>query len=727
MKKVWFIILLSGFVFSNQVIWGVTPKKWELRKLSDFLPGEFKGVSISAEGFLKLAPKEENLPGPDEEFYLSLLVGRDGSLFLGTGHGGKLYRISPTGKVELYYQVPEMDIFCLVQDGQGNIYLGSSPNGRIYKITGRNKGEEFFNPPEKYIWDLALTKDGLLLAAVGERGGVYAISPRGEGKQIFEAQENHILCLELTPEGNVYAGSGGGGAVYRITPQGKVSLIYESPYEEIRSLVVDRQGNIFAAASGNLIKSRNRGIAPTLPVTAGQSIEITVTPSSTTSTKSQKTTSILKKRQPSALYKITPSGLAEKLWASSEELIYSLYLDQAKNEIIFGTGGKGRLYAVDLRKKMTLLFQKDSEQIYLLVPARNKVYLLANNPSRLSVLQPELRTSGEYLSQVFDARILSSWGKLRWEAKVPEGASLQFQTRSGNSFEVNSTWSDWSPPYRRGPAEQILSPKARFIQFRAILQSQSGRVSPEVGLISLVYLQANVAPLISSIELWPPNIVFEKPPEAETPLWGLEKKDSTSKDKQSLGRSKSVLIAKKITKKGYRTITWEATDENGDSLVYSIFIKGEKDSKWRLLKRDWPEKIFVLETATIPDGVYSLKVVASDRPDNPIGQEKETEKEIYPLLIDNSLPVIKNFQATVEGKMLSLSFDVSDAFSEIREVKILLRPAEWRPVFPVDGLCDSQQESFKFRLRIPADSDGLLTIKAIDAHGNIGVYRYPFS
>jgi len=45
----------------------------------------------------------------------------------------------------------------------------------------------------------------------------------------------------------------------------------------------------------------------------------------------------------------------------------------------------------------------------------------------------------------------------------------------------------------------------------------------------------------------------------------------------------------------------------------------------------------------------------------------------------------------------------------------------------VDGLCDSQQESFKFRLRIPADSDGLLTIKAIDAHGNIGVYRYPFS
>jgi hypothetical protein len=727
MKKALVIVLLCGFVFSNQAVFGVTPKKWALRKLNDFLPGEFKGVSISAEGFLKLAPQEEELPGPDEEFYLSLLVSHDGSLFLGTGHGGKLFRISPAGKVELYYQVPEMDIYCLAQDARGNIYLGSSPNGKIYKITAKNKGEEFFNPSEKYIWDLAFTKEGVLLAAVGERGGVYAISPQGEGKQIFEAQENHILCLKLTPEGNIYAGSGGGGAVYRLTLQGKVSLIFESPYEEIKSLGVDRQGNIFAAASGNLIKSRNRRTALVVPSTSSQSIEITVTPSSAATTKSQKTTPILKKRQPSALYKITPSGLAEKFWSSEDELIYSLYLHEEKEEVVFGTGGKGRLYSIDYQKKLTLLFQKDSEQVYLLVPDKRKIFILANNPSRLSVLQPELRTSGEYLSQVFDAQILSSWGRLRWEANVPEGTSLQFQTRSGNSFEVNSTWSDWSPPYRRGPAEQILSPKARFIQFKAILKTQSGRISPEVSLISLYYLQTNVAPVISSIEILPPNVVFEKPPEADTPLWGLEEKDLAKKNKLAASRTKSVLIAKKITKKGYRTVTWEATDENGDSLIYSIFLKGEKESKWRLIRRDWPEKIFVLETATIPDGVYSLKIVASDRPANPIGQEKETEKEIYPLLIDNSLPVIKNFQASVEGKMISLSFDVSDAFSEIKEVKILLRPNDWRPVFPVDGLCDSPQESFKFRVRIPSDSDGLLTIKAIDSHGNTGVYRYPFS
>lgn len=727
MRKNLSVVLFAIFFIGNQIGLAVTPKKWELRSLKDFIQGEFKGVSVSNEGRLRLAPREDLLEGPDEEFYLSLLIARDGSLFLGTGHSGKLYRRDQSGKIELYFQVPEMDIYCLAQDEKGNIYLGSSPNGKIYKITGKEKGGEFFNPPEKYIWDLDFTKDGTLLAAVGERGGIYAISPQGEGRQIFEAQENHILCLELTPGNKILAGSGGGGSVYSLDIQGKAELIFESPHEEIKSLAVDRQGNIFAAASGALIKSRDKVASLSLPTTTSQNIEITVTPSSASSSSSKQSTSPSLTKHPSALYRIASSGLAEKLWSSQEELIYSIYLDEASGSIIFGTGNKGRLYSVDFNKNLTLLFQKDSEQIYLLVPQRGKIFILANNPARLSLVHPELRSSGEFLSQVFDAGILSSWGRLRWEAKVPEGSSLQLQTRSGNSFEVNSTWSDWSPPYRRGPAEQILSPKGRFIQFKVIFQSQSGRLSPEVSLISLVYLQANVAPIITSLQLLPPNVVLEKPLDSERPIWGFEDKDLDRKKRDNEKQVKSSLLAKKVTKKGYRTIIWQATDENEDTLVYSIFIKMAGESKWRLIRRDWPEEVFVLETNTFPDGVYALKVVASDWPSNPVGQEEKTEKELYPLVIDNSLPVVKNFLPVVEGKKISLSFDVEDAFSEIKEVKILLRPDDWRLLVPVDGICDSQKESFKVQVSIPVDTDGLLTIKVVDEHDNVGVYRYPFN
>ena len=92
---------------------GVIPQKWELYKVEDYLAGKFDGISISHEGFLFLSPKEEDLEGPTEEFYLSLLIKDQGTKYLGTGHSGKIYEISTNGQFKLYSQLPEMDVYCL--------------------------------------------------------------------------------------------------------------------------------------------------------------------------------------------------------------------------------------------------------------------------------------------------------------------------------------------------------------------------------------------------------------------------------------------------------------------------------------------------------------------------------------------------------------------------------------------------------------------------------------
>jgi hypothetical protein len=55
----------------------------------NLLKGKLDGVSVSYEGVLSLAPSEEKMEGPGEEFYLSFLLGSEGSSYLGTGHGGK--------------------------------------------------------------------------------------------------------------------------------------------------------------------------------------------------------------------------------------------------------------------------------------------------------------------------------------------------------------------------------------------------------------------------------------------------------------------------------------------------------------------------------------------------------------------------------------------------------------------------------------------------------------
>ena len=694
----------------------VIPQKWELRSFEEFLNGKFDGISVSSDGWLTLAPKEDRIEGPAEEFYLSLLSATDGTLYLGTGHGGKIYKIDRNNKFELYAQVPEMDVICLAMDRKGVLYAGSSPNGKVYKISEKGKAEVFFDPQEKYVWDLQFRDDGNLLVAVGESGGIYEVNPQGEGTQILKTEENHILCLRFDKNGDILAGSAGGGIVYRLAKGGKASVLFESPYEEVRSLALDGEGRIYAAAGGTPAKPKKEEAAG--PAKPDAAVTITVSPGGS---------DVLglfsaSPKDPSALYEISPEGLAKKLWNSTDELIYSLFWDEPEKKLVFGTGSKGRVYSVNRDAKASLLFQVDSEQVYDFLPLNQKTFILSNNPCRLSVLYPEQRYSGEYLSSVLDTKTVSSWGRIGWLAEVRQGTTLQFQTRSGNSNETNQTWSDWSPPYQKGD-EQILSPKARYLQLKILMKTQSGKTTPLLQRAGLFFLQANIAPEITRLEFLPVNEVYLKLPEQDDVIWGAEKSVSEKSSKKD--EPKAVLVSRKVERKGFQTLVWESNDENNDSLVYTLFIKKEDEAQWRPLKNKWTDSIFAFDTLSYPDGVYFLKLVASDLPSNPPAMELQSEKTSQPLVIDNSLPEIKNFVATKTPNTLEVSFLTEDSFSHIQEVKILVRPDDWRVVFPLDGICDSKQESFKVSLKLDPNSDNLVTVMARDSHGNVGVYRQP--
>lgn len=717
MKKFALALIVFGAWLASGLL-GVVPQKWEVRSKDDFLKGRLEGVAVSYEGVLSLSPREEKIEGPTEDFYLSFLATADGTIFLGTGHGGKIYRMGKDGQPELYFQVPEMDIYCLAQDRKGNLYAGTSPNGKIYKITEKGKGDSFFNPDEKYIWDLVFTETGSLLAAVGESGGIYEINPQGEGNLLVKAEENHILCMWIRPDGEIIAGSGGGGLVYRIA-KGRSSVVFESPFEEIKSIALDKEGNIYAAASGTPTKAKKEEAAP---VSTKIAAEVTVTASALPAEPGG-AVSLLQPKEPGALYKISPDGVAKRLWHSADELVFSLLWEESQKRILVGTGNRGRIYAVDEDGNISLLLQKSSEQVYHFFPAESKTFILANNPSHLSVLYPDQRTEGEYISHVLDTKILSAWGKIIWEADLPSAASLQFQTRSGNSFEPNKTWSDWSPPYQKMD-EQMLSPKARCVQFKALFKTQSGKVSPQLHKVRLFYLQVNVPPLITRLELLAPNEVFLKPPEQEEVIWGIGKNPARQDVKKEEG--KTLVIAKKVERKGYQTVIWEAEDENDDRLSSIISIRKEGESLWRVLEEKWTEALFAFDTLSFPDGIYFIRITVSDQPSNPPGTGLQTEKVSAPLTIDNSPPAIKNFAATKEKNSIEVAFLAEDSFSPIKEVQYLIRPDEWKVVFPTDGICDSRQESFRFRLTLPPNADNLITVKVKDGHENVAVWRHVF-
>jgi hypothetical protein len=731
MKKATLLSLVAVFALTLAAQ-AVVPQKWMFRTYDDFLRGKFDGVSVSADGLLSLALREETIGGPTEDFYLSFLMTPDGIGYLGTGHEGKVYRIDREGKVELFFQAPEMDVTSLAADKSGAVYAGTSPNGKIYKIASTGKAAEFFNPSERYIWNLAFEDDGNLLAAVGESGGIYEISPKGEGRQIFKSHENHVLCLKLDRGREIIAGTGGAGIVYRIAKAGRISVVFESPFEEVRTLALDLDGNIYAAAGGAPTKGKKEELP--IPPAAAQ-VMVSVSASAAAPVGAEAAPGVPQKpagagapsaapREPGALFRISPDGVATRIWNSAEEMIYSLFWNESEKKVYFGTGPNGRVYALDQNDKVTLVFQKESEQILELQPVGVRIYFLADNPSQLGVLFPELRLSGEYISPVLDARLLASWGKISWEAELQTGAIVQFQTRSGNTFEPGPGWSEWSPPYQKEEGEQVLSPKARYLQFKTMFKSQSSKASPVVSKATIYYLQTNVAPKINRLDVLPVNEVYLKPLEQEEVILGLEKAGSEAGQKKD--EAKSFMVPKKVERKGYQTITWEAEDENGDAIRCAISVRAEGEKAWRLLEEKWTESVFTFDTANFPDGVYFIKLTASDDASNPPDLAKMSEKITPALIIDNTAPAIKNVQIVREGGGLAVAFQTEDTFSPIKEAKVLVRPDDWRVVFPEDGLCDSKQESFKVKLALGAKSENLITIAVKDACGNTAVINQVF-
>ncbi len=703
---------------------GVVPQKWELRTRDDYLRGKFDGVSVSYDGTLALAPKEEKIAAPQEEFYLSVLATEEGVTFLGTGHGGKVYRIDKDGKADLWFQAPEMDVTSLARDRKGTLYAATSPNGKIYKITDKGKGEEFFNPAEKYIWDLLFLDAGELWAAVGESGGIYRISPLGEGRMFFKAAENHILCLERTARGDVVAGSGGNGLVYRISTEGRASVLFETPYEEVRALAVDREGQIYAAASGTPTRTRKDDTSEA-PVRLDSEVVLTVSASGGVSRPAGASGAApgLSAKDGGALYRVTADGLAKRLWSSDDEMIYSLLWREDGNRVVFGTGGKGRVYSVDSDERVALLLQQSSEQVYQLVPLDSKIYVLSNNPCYFGLLLTEQRFAGEYTSPVLDARTQASWGRIVWDAAVAAGASVQLQSRSGNTSEPNATWTDWSPFYGK-TEEQVLSPKSRFLQVKVLLRTQTGKASPVFDTLTVFYLQSNIAPMVTRLEFLKPNEVYLKLPDQEDVILGVER--NLAETPKKTDELRMGMAARKSERKGFQTVTWDAADENGDTLRYALAIKKDGESEWRALEAAWTETIYAFDTLAFPDGTYLLRLTASDAPSNPLGVELRSDKTSTPLVIDNSLPVIKGFTAAKNGAALDIAFQAEDSYSYIEEAKVLVRPGEWRVVFPVDGIADSRSESFKLSLKLPAGAENQVTVRVRDSYGNVGVFRQNF-
>ena len=101
--------------------------------------------------------------------------------------------------------------------------------------------------------------------------------------------------------------------------------------------------------------------------------------------------------------------------------------------------------------------------------------------------------------------------------------------------------------------------------------------------------------------------------------------------------------------KGYVGTRWLASDPNGDGMIYTVEIRGEKETQWKLLKDKVAEKYLSWDSTAFPDGEYRLRVTASDAPGNPPAETLTARMESAPFVIDNTPPKITGLTAARNG------------------------------------------------------------------------------
>ncbi len=170
----------------------------------------------------------------------------------------------------------------------------------------------------------------------------------------------------------------------------------------------------------------------------------------------------------SAVFRILNDGGTDIVWSSTSVTGFALLA--TRNGVLLGTSDKGRIYSITNDGRDTLLLQSPEGQISAMVARGADVFAASSNQGKLFRYGDARVNEGTYESPVRDAKLASTWGRVWWRGQGP----IQLQTRSGNSDKPDATWSDWSASYTDATGAQITSPKARFVQWRAVLRSGAG-------------------------------------------------------------------------------------------------------------------------------------------------------------------------------------------------------------------------------------------------------------
>ena len=234
---------------------------------------------------------------------------------------------------------------------------------------------------------------------------------------------------------------------------------------------------------------------------------------------------------------------------------------------------------------------------------------------------------------------------------MAEGTAIAFATRAGNTKKPDDTWSDWSDELTTAEGSQIPNADGQYIQWRGKFTTSDTSQTPILKKVTLASVQTNVEPRFTSIEIDDGSGSGNQERGRRASGGNLPPPGSRSGDSGGSGN------ANNAPSKNWK-VSWKVEDPNADTLQYTLYYKATDESNWRLLKKELAKANYEWDVTTVPDGRYTLKVVATDKLSNPVGWAKSAEKVSRPV----GGWTIRNL---LSGKSMSLPMEITPTKSPV--------------------------------------------------------------
>ncbi len=710
---------------SGTFAYGQGTRLWSQSTFEELERGRPDGVAITSDGRLIAGPSNTVVATTPSTYVWSVASDKAGNAYLATGSPATVLRVAPDGKTTKLFSSKDLSVQVVRVGPDDAVYAATLPSGKVYKLDAHatdmteENAKIVFDPAAtaekpKYVWDLAFDSEGRLYVATGGPAGVYRIAPgssAGKPELFFKSDEQHIRALAFDTAGNLIAGSDGTGLVYRIDKSGKGYVIFDATKREITSVAVGANGAIYAAAVGE----KGRETLPPLPVTGNAVVTIKIVQPGSVGAASGNTLI----PDGSEIDEIAANGAPRRLWTGREDIVYALRW--TASGLLAATGNRGRIYRIEEDGSYADVAHLESSQVTGFADSERGTYVSTANTGKVYLLGHGDAAQGTYLSDVFDAGVFSQWGRSEVDAGA-DSAAFDLFARAGNIDNPERAWSGWKKVTPNvGP---IGLDSARFLQWKAML-----RPGANISSVGIDYLPVNMAPEVDEILVQPGARVNPGPMEAAQGQqlvinFPAPQMPGIISFAQEPGHEPLVALRDKSAV----TARWLAHDDNGDTLSYAVYYRGEGERNWQLLKKDIKQNFLSFEADTLPDGPYRLKVVASDAPSHNPGEALTGAKVSDKFTIDTTSPVVSGMTAHLVDGKIHVELTATDAATPIAHAEYSVDAGHWQYIAPIGNISDSLTEKFSFDAPLrqlspdaakPLDaSEHVITVRIFDRNDN---------